>query len=488
MDTGKGKQPDVANQSEKEKRIVYIPQGRSGRLNEQSAVHGVKGLYTDGFSTCNVIACIGKTKMVLIHADQFTNPRYIADEINWVDEPRELLVIIRKGCGEHVFSALTSHPEVKGLKFPIKYMDKGHDGVYLSFIEQPESDIHTKIKKYEISKRPDNLIHHPDEQIFLAVQKIEQVIGLRAKSERKSIKTKKMLIFEGHMWLLIPPREKEINKTHPKTHREINNFKKGDCFVIIAGKLRGMIKYFNKTIQGTLNPEDVMSIATYLEWYVNKPDDADALFRRNMLSLLSKDSEVNIYKLCNPKQQDKPYLGKLKSTLSKPEEVFDAIAKIINEYKINTSSSSSFKKQLLSEFATFAHHYNDRLYYYKINKAGKEKFDTAKNFYRKGTESFQKKDYQAASNLYIKAFDLFCLYRTQGHENIPMTMYMLGICQKKLGIFSDALFFFNNSLTMYKVSGSTSPFVAKCKNGIAACEAAISQEKKQQHHWQPKRL
>ncbi len=42
------------------KSIVYVPQGCSANLTTASTTLGIEGLYTDGFSTCNIIVCIGK--------------------------------------------------------------------------------------------------------------------------------------------------------------------------------------------------------------------------------------------------------------------------------------------------------------------------------------------------------------------------------------------------------------------------------------------
>ncbi len=51
-------------------KIIHVPQGRSARLMKETLPYGIEGLYTQGFSICNIIAAIGQDKLVLIHADQ----------------------------------------------------------------------------------------------------------------------------------------------------------------------------------------------------------------------------------------------------------------------------------------------------------------------------------------------------------------------------------------------------------------------------------
>ena len=71
-------------------KFIRVPQGRICRLVRGS---GFSGLYTDDFSSCNIIVFQGKNQegtgsvaLSMIHADPSTDPITLVNEKHWIDE------------------------------------------------------------------------------------------------------------------------------------------------------------------------------------------------------------------------------------------------------------------------------------------------------------------------------------------------------------------------------------------------------------------
>ena len=77
--------------------MIYVPQGHSARLHLASAAYDIEGLYTDHYSSCNIIACLGKERIVLIHVDaqMQLHSNKIQEELEWVSEPNEIIFLLR---------------------------------------------------------------------------------------------------------------------------------------------------------------------------------------------------------------------------------------------------------------------------------------------------------------------------------------------------------------------------------------------------------
>lgn len=226
-------------------KIIYVPQSHSAKISRDLEFrHDIAGLYTDEFSTCNVLAVISNSKLMLVHLDtHILNSEAMLEqlqqEIEWVSEPREIVVVFKRdiGGGERVNKRLLAHLalEMPLVKILNKEIDNDTHGIYLSFDTQKASDIHSNIQKFPYGSRPTELIRHPQEQQFLAVQKIEQVIGQHAR-HIVATRNKRICIF-AQGWEPLSDAELKVDVSHPLTQREMLRFSKQDTYFDIVQKL-----------------------------------------------------------------------------------------------------------------------------------------------------------------------------------------------------------------------------------------------------------
>src|SRR5690606_8952205 len=125
-----------------------------------------------------------------------------------------------------------------------------------------------RVEKFPYGQTPQNLLHHPQEQKFLAVQKIEQIIGLRAKQQTKKFRNKQLRIFDGCAWETLEDWHFFIDTSHALTKKEMKSFTKDNPYITLNINLRELIGEVKKTIPfiGEFND---MHVTFYLEDYLN---------------------------------------------------------------------------------------------------------------------------------------------------------------------------------------------------------------------------
>lgn len=347
--------------------IIHIPQGRGGRLMKAKEA---TALYTWGFSSCNIIAVIGTEKLVLIHADTLTDPDAIKDEILWVGEDSEVVFIFREKFRKALAEVLL--PKLKRLlpekKINVKKMDDAHDGVLVSFHMYSDSDLNPHVKKFPCSQHPQRLFRHEKEQTFLAVQKIEQLVGLNARIYTGKTLRKRFIIFNGNNWEAISEGELKIFDSHPATKEELNFFSAADSYFTLMHKLAGLAESLKGRIQyGEELKDIVMPIAFYLEGYLNNYNPL-LLLKRNLLHLLDKKDDGSIFSIEKPvTREDNNVCEHLNVVLRKPQVMPEEVQNIFYAYR-EKAPENPFKKQLVEEFNTFYQHYQDRMIYQGIDE------------------------------------------------------------------------------------------------------------------------
>jgi len=259
--------------------------------------YDISGLFTDGFSSCNILAVISIDKLILMHidTDMLGSTKMLEQmqrEIEWVDTSREVIVAFRnvEGGGRNVNMTLLTYfalhmPLVRMVE---KEIDNDTHGLCLSFNTQKPSDIHPNIEKFPFQVRPEGLIHHPQERRFLAVQKIEQVIGQEEKLLSGLTKNKQFCLFNGG-WESLGEAELKVDITHPITRTEMLLFTKNDTYIEIIQLLR---MFMNKSVVPYRGDRYTAAIfmAPYFEDYLNNYNYG-MLFKRNLKHMVNMESD-----------------------------------------------------------------------------------------------------------------------------------------------------------------------------------------------------
>lgn len=451
-------------------KVIYVPQGYSARLMGATEVYDIKGLYTDGFSTCNIVACIGKDKLVLMHVDAQTILDKVEKEIAWVGEPSEVIVILRNEdvcSGERVKAQLLEHlnQAMPSLSIVERIMDREHDGVYLSFKQHKQSDLHVNLQKFPLRKRPDNLIHHPQEQQFLAVQKIEQIIGQREKYQTRKAKNKQFYIFDGRAWETLGNNELKIDCSHQLTREEMQCFAKDDPYIVISGKVGGIIESAQKKIPIMSDLKEIaLNVATHLEGYLHDYDYR-RLFKRNLKDMINNDCN-------NPlSDADKDFKSQLSNLLQQNADIFKEVEQLIATYQQN-ALETEFKTAIVSEYNSFSEHYLERKYYSDVKIACEQMKKRALSFNKQAVKEVQQKKYESAVNLFFDTLKLCTYCCMKDAPELAIAYFNFGRTLYRAGRYQEAHFSLNTSLLLrenYTQSKSNEQEIVKVKNALAEC-------------------
>lgn len=447
--------------------IIHVPQGRAGRFEKATLSYDLSGLYTWGFTSCNIVAFIGKERFSLIHFDANSHINYVRDEYRWVGEPCEKLIIIReqgKILSAEILKALA------GIKFSTKNMDDAHDGVYISFKESGQTDIHPQIKKYPISQHPANLLCHPDEQKFLAVQKIEQIIGKRAKQEQQSFKVKQHVIFDSRGWEVIPEWELSVDCSHALTREEMKFFGANDDFVTISSKLLGIIAEVSKTVPLSSDSKTMaMSVAVHLEDYLNKFDYV-TIFKRDIKEIfLSSQS----YQPENG--QDEECKAKALQALQQNGDCFLLMDKIMEGYR-TTAPDTRFKQDTLDCYALRAKNYQDRKAYFDLMEQNRKRLEQALQLSKAATARYQASEYKAAANLFLSVLKTIAHVARKDNPYMATTYYNIGRSLYKNGEYQTAEFFLDAAITLTKAYDRRAAQIEKVTNAWQECKEKLAEQ------------
>lgn len=460
--------------------LIHVPQGRSARLLRTSLGNGIEGLHTDGFSTCNLIVCIGQDKIALIHADLQAGslPHQVINKIDWVGLPSQILLITRS-TGEALKKLLLSNlPHTIKSHLMYKTMDDDHDGIVVSFNEDAPSDIHPKIKKYLISNRPPNLLHHPDEQRFTAVQKIEQLVGIREKQHTKKSRKKQQLIFDGTAWELVPERELNIDDSHSLTKEEMQNFNKNYSFILLANELIGLIALIQRNPNANVisyTKDLSFEVAFYLEGYLDN-FNALPLLKKNLLEMTTSPH----YK---PKNEiDIAFKKQLIAIIKSADSSFDDIQNVITPYK-TSQTTTFFRNNVLDEIETFSRHYRDRIYYEAARSITQSHKEKAKKLINAAISHMRDRNNKAAESLLKDALKEVTFSCPRNDQWLLTAYAQLGSCLHTLGEYQQALILLNFALELRQKYFGTVPGnfqkMETLRKGITACEkelASISED------------
>lgn len=406
---------DIKSLSQLEYFTAYVPQGRSGRLHSATKAHKVTGLYTNNFSSCNIIIGVGKEKITLIHADQaaISNFVQIKQELAWVGSPDEITTIILfREQGKILTKMCIKEINKKNLKLiPVPAQC---DGVYVSLDVQKESPTrkHEHVTLYETHYTFPGLIHHPREQEFLAVRKIEQIIGMEALKKTGTCKEKYLNIFDGRSWEPLHPNEYKIDSSHPLTQKELKKFKPTDNVLDMYDNLYKIIKSSGQFMSSTgqleseakTPSEDIhfyQDIVFHIEGYLNV-FNAELIFKKNLRDLLDPSKRGNIYQVEKyPTESDKKSCIKLLNLTKISEQNIESIFNQVGEYQKDITKTA-FKEYFFKQYKDFHTEYCNRNRYRELKILQKEKIDQALTKYKKAEELFLAKKYPSAANLFME--------------------------------------------------------------------------------------
>ncbi len=424
--------------------FINVPQGYSARLIADDCTHfDIKGLYTEGFSTCNIVICVGNNRIVLFHVDAkmiYDFPK-IKKEIDWVDEPNQLIVLARgtSPLRDRLSQLIAKDFPEKKLQW--KTVGEEHDGVSVSFAKSPHNQLHFQVSLYLPETRPANLCRHPEEKRLLAVQKIEQFVGAisRARKGVEGFKQGRQChLFDGKSWEFLDKKHLEIDAPDAETKKEISSFNKNDTIAQTAAKLKVIIDVIEENL-GFLEDPDTASrhTAEQFENYFNNFTNHGQLFRRNLM-----DSLDFIWKGCQKKTEDIDrrdicVIEDLYRLLNLEEDVFKKVKSVIEAYE-SAPGITKFKRFMLVDYRAAAKHYERRQFYAELDTANENLLQKNKQLASRAAVCFKEKDFVSAANFFegiLKNIRGSC---TKDSSDLASSYHNLGRSLQQLGHFVKA--------------------------------------------------
>ncbi len=455
-------------------KTIYVPQGYCARMISATKSYGIGGLYTDSFSTCNILACISEDKIILAHVDyptlMFWNNN-LKEEIKSIKNLEKIVIISRehentlKNELVKFICSFVSKQKVIG-----KEIDINHDGIYISFNKESSNDIHPNIKIYPIGNREGlELIHHPDEQKFLSVQKIQQIIGVNAKFITKQAKNKNFYIFDGRAWEPMDEAELEVDVSHPLTKEEMNSISKEEPYIVIAGRAAGIVEHLKNRIPYTTSSQELgIQVAFYLEGYLNNYDYV-LLFNRNL-----KDT-INSSHNCPRSKEDKIFKDNINQAVNQGGDTFNEVQSLCKLYEDN-SPDTDFKKNVMEEITTFSRHYQERKYYDCLKQEYKEIEKQALLLSKNSSILYKQGNFAEAAQTLVKSITLYTYCSSKDHPSLATLYFNCGKAYQQQGQYEPAAFFLETSLILRQQFTKPRPYaeIETTKKALKECQAQIS--------------
>lgn len=430
--------------------FIHIPQGTSGLLVEGQSNPALSGLFTSGFSTCNIIAFINQGRIALLHFDWYTELSALNELlVKMGDNPKVL--IIHRDTGSMIKEKITlhlqkSHPQ---LKPEFQSIPNTLDGICLFLKPQAENNPNSQIKilptkgkhvgVISIEDLPNaSLVRHPQEREFLAVRKMEQLIGVKARhatllpnykyklsaqivNKGKSINHH---IFDAQNWLpmLI---ESRLDESHPMTKEEMDFMRHHNKFyVALISAIGGIIQS-----NGGFYQEDIKdaasSIGFWAEDYLRKEISMseEQLLRRNLQDALT--ARRNDAKTGGEREFIAAFQALLQENASPTK-----LQKCIETLK-SSIEGKNFAYYMCDEFKTAFSHYLDRQIYIEDQLLLARKIKASNQAYEQGLTAIKEMKYAAGIELFKENLRLAHETLFKGDMKFAEIYYRLALCYCK---------------------------------------------------------
>ncbi len=463
--------------------VIHVPQGRCARLT-RTPTNLIEALYTDGFSTCNIVALIGQDKLALFHIDIHTDMSEIKRQYDWIDGPCEIVVIYNREYQQVVTTGLLKYlyQTFQGLQVQLRPLDEsGPSGILLSFNTNNTdpnnpSQLHPNIVGLPARQKPEHLRRHPNEREFLTVQKMEQFFGKMARAFEQTVLAKTMLIFDGKFWEPVPPSELILNLDDELSKNEFSIFNDKMTFLQI---MKGIYR-FTQAYESIIDflgdrVQYVKHIAEYLEFYLHNYDPIKP-FILNLRSFFDKSDPINIFHFETPTSDaDRKVCEALKRELAKEDCDIKQIVAIMVTYEKN-APTTGFKSHLTDEYKTYKRHFDERNQYLSQERENKQIKRRINQLSNSGVAHYQKQEYPQAETLLANALTTCSYCYTKGSPEVATAYYNYGRCLQKLDRFGEAKAAFRNALFL-RTKYLTVPQaqIDKVNRAISECDHAIDE-------------
>lgn len=427
--------------------FIHVPQGKCVRFTQETKEYlGFEGLYTAGISTCNILVFWSENKVSLMHLDGKGGD--ILPELEWVGEPNKISLISRKNQGSLLRDQIIQllQKTLPDQQIGQEELADNEDGiiVYLPKLRGENLDIIFRYIPRE--EKLKNIVRHPLEEKFQAVQKIEQVIGLRAIQLTKKMKYRTQVIFDGICWQPMSEGDLTIDMRHPATKAEMKTLTSNDPLVISAGKLAGIIQAYAGS--GVLPHEGDMyetslNVAFYLESYLNDFNHAEQIFIKNIKNLVTDEFH-------QPKSnQDKAFQNKLVQMVNEKKMTVEALSEVAESFQ-KQAPETDFKRLFLKEFNDFKKQYCERMEYKKVGNMKEDFYQSLAQKTQVAIAHSKDERYKDAAEIFLQIIKDATRYFLADKPELSTVYYNYGRSLYNQGDYNQSYFFLETALNLAK--------------------------------------
>lgn len=174
-------------------KYISITQARTARFHSAETDSLITGLYTDNFSECNIFifkkTYLDHIRISMTHADRLMSSEFVEQEIEWVGEDCEKLILRKNNCDLATMitkSILKRLPKALVSQFEIQELDSICFGIGIDC---------ENLQQFSKDEIPD-LACHPQEWIFHHHYTLNSLIDTQYISKNPF----NSLIFDGKNW------------------------------------------------------------------------------------------------------------------------------------------------------------------------------------------------------------------------------------------------------------------------------------------------
>lgn len=468
--------------------IIHVPQGYSARLTQDSKEYELSGMYTDGFSFCNIVACLDEEqqKLVLMHVDgeaitSTAQAAQIREQVKWVGDGCKAIIFYRTKAsvdndpgwdGEIVNDRLKELFNSIDIVPVCKVISKDDNGILVKL--NPSANNKFEYKIFSKDTKPESLVHHPQEQQLLTARKIGQLIGLKAKAvyDAESFTTT-FSLFDGAMWEPAASRELQVDVSHSATKAEMDSFSNTDPWIVLARKAALVASELRKHIP-VLKDDMIIGceLAPDLEWYLTP--NCMLLLQRNLQDVLNDTSYAAPETL-----EDRGFYNKCNACLGKPKLSFAEINNLFMDYYQTPSLETKFKKIILADFPQQFKHYRARKYYIDITARYAEMKSKALQDATLGIAAYRKQSYQDAAQFLFSVIQTLNICTLKSDPDLAAAYFNYGRCLQHLDQYNNAAKFLKQSLDLREHYTSPKPSteqIAKTRAAFEECDCKQTKE------------
>lgn len=383
-------------------KFIYIPQGRGGEIDLQTQNTGIKGLYTDGFSTCLILVARSATKAALFHIDSATHPNPLLDylkshaftQYDFYYRKEYDYVVGQQYVGFFETDAVLCRRPITqhGLNAKDNTM-----GISVECVTHSPNPFVCKTYNDTLSQ----VLYHPQAIELETVQKIEGLVGLHARVITRTMKAKQLLVFADTHFKPVPKDELNPDQSHPLTQNEMQSFRKEDHTLGLAQKIHTITVKAQAVadipIAGSLNTHS-KECAYMLGYYLNDYNPYTCLLLDlNEFSTLPTLEEaafipMDVLEVFFPTHPaDQTFMRDLKalsSSQSNEAQHVQAIKMRVREYRASTHETP-YKKDMLIQLKHVLEFYDERTMAHEARAKQALKLEKATKASSEGVTVFQ---------------------------------------------------------------------------------------------------